>query len=56
MLPSGATNNEIGLALNISGNTVKEYLTRMFQKTGCRDRTGLAALYVRSAGRKRGVK
>jgi DNA-binding NarL/FixJ family response regulator len=40
----GLRNKDIGLALNISENTVKRHLQSIFSKTGSRDRLELAVL------------
>jgi DNA-binding NarL/FixJ family response regulator len=49
MLPTGATNHQIALKLKISEGTVKEHLTRIFQKFGCHDRTVAAVQYIQGA-------
>jgi len=41
-LTTGASNETIGDRLGISEGTVKQYLNRLFSKTGCRSRTELA--------------
>lgn len=42
ILTTGASNGIIGDKLGISEGTVKQYLNRLFSKTGCRSRTELA--------------
>lgn len=38
----GFSNKQIALVLNLSENTVKEYLGNIFRKTGVNNRTALA--------------
>src|SRR5262249_24712241 len=47
----GMKNKDIGLALNISENTVKRHLQSIFTKTGSRDRLELAVLRLNAASR-----
>lgn len=44
LIAQGATNAEIGKALFVSGATVKTHLSRVYAKTGVRNRTQLAIL------------
>ncbi len=46
LVAEGKTNKEIGLALNLSEKTVKNYIVRMFQKLGITRRSQAAALYA----------
>jgi len=46
LLLEGKTNGEIAAALSISENTVKFHIRNLLQKTGCRNRSGLIALYM----------
>jgi DNA-binding NarL/FixJ family response regulator len=47
LLPTGATNKQIGAKLKLSEVTVKEHLARVFQKTCIHNRTELAVYYLR---------
>ncbi|MEK2494773.1 response regulator transcription factor [Kitasatospora purpeofusca] len=49
LVADGLSNQEIGAALFLSGNTVKTHINRIFAKTGCRDRVA-AANYARRHG------
>jgi DNA-binding NarL/FixJ family response regulator len=49
LIASGLNNAEIAARLYVSGNTVKTHISRIFAKTGSRDRAA-AALYARSHG------
>jgi DNA-binding NarL/FixJ family response regulator len=46
----GATNAQIAARLKLSDGTVKQYISMMFQKTGCGNRTALAVWYVTFKG------
>jgi two-component system, NarL family, response regulator LiaR len=48
MVASGASNKEIAYQLVISVKTVKNTLTRVFEKTQSRSRTQLAVLLVQA--------
>ncbi len=48
LVATGATNKEIARQLEISTQTVKNTLTRIFDKTGTRSRTQLAVFLLRS--------
>lgn len=48
LLATGASNKEIARELAISIKTVKNTLTKVFDKTGARSRTELAVRLVRS--------
>ena len=47
MIAYGATNREVGEALNISPQTVKTYLERIFNKLGVSDRTRAVAVALK---------
>jgi DNA-binding CsgD family transcriptional regulator len=49
LLATGASNKEIARELAISIKTVKNTLTKVFNKTGTRSRTELAVHLVRSS-------
>jgi two-component system, NarL family, response regulator DevR len=49
LLAEGLTNKEIGLQLNLTEKTVKNYLSTVFDKLGVTRRTQAAALYMQSA-------
>jgi two-component system, NarL family, response regulator DevR len=49
LLAEGLTNKEIGLRLNLTEKTVKNYLSTVFDKLGVTRRTQAAALYMQSA-------
>jgi DNA-binding NarL/FixJ family response regulator len=40
------SNKEIAFLLHLTEGTIKEYLNRIYRKTGCRNRTALALWYV----------
>ena len=46
-LRNGLSNTEIGAKMGISEDTVKNYLKRVFECTGCKNRTLLAVRYER---------
>lgn len=46
MITTGATNAEIGRALFVSENTVKEHLRRAFRKLGARDRANAVTIAI----------
>ncbi|MEU9407513.1 LuxR family transcriptional regulator [Streptomyces sp. NPDC048281] len=46
MVSQGATNRQIAAQLNCSVKTVEQRLTRLFQRTGCRSRSELAASWL----------
>ena len=48
LVVAGASNKEIARQLEISTQTVKNTLTRVFDKTGTRSRTQLAVFIVRA--------
>ena len=48
LVVAGASNKEIARQLEISTQTVKNTLTRVFDKTGTRSRTQLAVLILRA--------
>lgn len=50
----GLTNRDIGLALGIEAETVKEHLQRVFDKTGCRSRLALSWALLGEAARNEG--
>jgi len=45
-ISKGKSNSDIALLLNMSENTVRNYVSRIFDKTGCKNRAGLAAAVV----------
>ena len=48
LVAEGRTNNEIGVTLNLSSNTVKNYLANVFDKLKVRRRSQAAALFIQS--------
>ncbi|MFJ9895883.1 AAA family ATPase [Streptomyces sp. NPDC091280] len=46
MVSQGATNRQMAARLNCSVKTVEQRLTRLFQRTGCRSRSELAASWL----------
>ncbi len=48
LVVAGATNKEIAQQLFISNKTVKNTLTKIFDKSGVRSRTELAVMLVRA--------
>lgn len=50
LVAEGKPNKEIAYALHLSEGTVKEYLFRIFRKTGVTNRTELAIWQLRNAG------
>jgi len=50
LLAMGLRNKEMGYALEISEGTVKVYLSRLFDKTGCEDRLELALWTMKNFG------
>lgn len=48
LVAEGKTNKEIGMALGLSDNTVKNYLVSVFDKLQVKRRSQAAALYVQS--------
>lgn len=47
LVAQGCNNKEIADTLHLSENTVKNHLTNVFQKVGCRNRSQLTALLLR---------
>jgi len=47
LVAEGCSNGEIAHRLRLSEKTVKNHLTRVFQKLGCRSRTRLVSLLIR---------
>jgi two-component system response regulator DevR len=52
LLEEGKTNKEIGLAMALSGKTVRNYLANMFKKLKISRRTQAVTLYVRGQKRR----
>jgi len=46
MISKGMLNKEIAEELSLSLKTVKCYTSRLFKKTGARNRTTLASMYI----------
>lgn len=51
LVAEGRTNKEIAVAMNLSPKTVKNYLSRVFQKLQVTRRSGAAARFVRATPR-----
>ncbi len=47
IIAEGFSNKEIAAHLQLSEGTVRNYISKMFEKTGARDRTQLAILYYK---------
>lgn len=52
---NGKNNGEIAALLGVSEKTVKNHITRIFDKTGCRNRAGLAAAMAAQAQQSFGI-
>jgi len=48
LIAEGKTNKEVGLEMNLSEKTVKNYLSNIFDKLGTSRRSQAAAIYIRS--------
>jgi DNA-binding NarL/FixJ family response regulator len=47
MVAEGKANKEIAFSLHLTEGTIKEYIFRIFQKTGANNRTELAVMHVK---------
>jgi DNA-binding NarL/FixJ family response regulator len=47
LIAEGKSNKEIAAQLDYTEGTVKNYISRIFQKTGCSDRTRLAVFALK---------
>ena len=54
LVAEGRTNKEIAVQLNLSDNTVKNYLVSVFEKLQVKRRSQAAAFYVKQAGGPKG--
>ncbi|MFH1496918.1 MAG: response regulator transcription factor [Verrucomicrobiota bacterium] len=48
LVAEGKTNKEIGVALDLSDNTIKNYLVNVFEKLNVKRRSHAAALYIQA--------
>lgn len=51
LVSEGLQNKQIAHHLGISESTVKSHISKTIQQTGCRNRVGLALLWLRRTGR-----
>ncbi len=54
-ISQGKSNSDIATQLGVSENTIKNHLSRIFDKTGCGNRAGLAAVIILQEQHRTGI-